>query len=257
MTPTYFDKVRPTYIESWNTALAKLSVRQTDIPLNPDEVRALGLSNRKFKHWFGSNGENDRETAQVFNRLTEKIGRSLDKYPGGAFVRLGSRSGKDSVYADLRGLRVRDADTAIKLLTGNSRRIAFDLRLALIHNYRPHIFVREWHDIPVWAEFRCFMRNRKLVGMTQYDCKNLRRCPEIAAHASRIKTAIIGFFEKFSRAVHLEDVVFDVFVKNDSRRSIPSFQVTLLELNPFFGQTDACLFDWDRPADFDGSLRFL
>ena len=253
MTPAYFNKVRPTYLENWSAALANLSIEQTDIPLSLTEARALGLANKKFKGWFG--GEDGRVTPALA-QIAEKIEDSLRKYPAGAFVRLGSRSAKDSTYAYIHGARIEDAAAAVKTLTSDSQRIAFDLRLALKHDYRPHIFVRRWMDIPAWAEFRCFMRDRKLVGISQYDCKNLGRCLEIAEHANQLRTAIESFSEKISAASHLDDVVFDVFVEIKERRQ-PSVKVTLLELNPFFPQTDACLFSWRDNGDFDGSFRFV
>jgi hypothetical protein len=181
----------------------------------------------------------------------------LSNFPEGAFVRLGSRSGKDSAYAHNRGLRVTDAAAAVRMLTDDSRRIAYDLRLALHHNYRPHLFVRRWMDIPAWAEFRCFMKSRRLVGITQYDCRNLGHCPEIAAHAALIKSAIMEFFKTLSAASHLDDVAFDVFVQVGEENSGARARVRLLELNPFFYKTDAVLFHWGDGGDFDGSFRFL
>jgi hypothetical protein len=100
------------------------------------------------------------------------------------------------------------------------------------------------------------MKNRKLIGISQYDCKNLGHCPEIAANQKQIKYAIEMFFETFKIMSHLDDVVFDVFLKEIEKTTNPFFEVKLLELNPLFDKTDACLFDWQN-NDFDGSFRFL
>ena len=250
MMPDYFEKVRPTYIENWGEALTKLSISQTDIPLGPDEVRALGQANRDFGSLSG------RAATQPIRLLAERIGAALSDYPTGAFVRLGSRSAKDSRYALSHELRITDAEAAIRMLTEGSQRVVFDLRLALLYNYSPHIFVRQWCDIPAWAELRCFMRSRRLVGISQYDCKNLRHCPEIAENADRIEAAIAAFFKDFCAASHLDDVVFDVFIMINGQHSGKSIDVRLLELNPFFLKTDSCLFHWDKD-DFDGSFRYL
>ena len=140
------------------------------------------------------------------------------------------------------------------MLTEASARVAFDLKLALNNNYNPHIFVREWIDMPDWTEFRCFMRNRKLVGISQYDCKNLGHCPNIAKYENKIRLSIESFFEQFRLLSHLDTVIFDVFLEVDKNMHEPLIKVKLLELNPFFKKTDYCLFE---QADFDGSLRFL
>jgi hypothetical protein len=241
----YFEVVRPTYIENWNAALYALSIPHTDIPLGLDEARSLARANPRFARVRAGDG-----ACVSIERVRDRIAEALECYPGGAFVRLGSRSGKDSAVALTRGLRVVDAETALRMLTDGSRRTAFDLRLALRHDYAPHVFVREWVQIPPWAEFRCFMRGRRLVGISQYDCKNLGHSPEIAENAAEIRTAIEALFEDFRAASHLDDVVFDVFVERDSG----AFSATLLELNPFGPETDACLFDWDDA--FDGSFRW-
>lgn len=251
MMSAYFAKVRPTYIENWSAALSALSIAQVDIPLTMEEARALGLINKEFSKWF-SNG-----SIEPIDGIIKRIDMALSNYPEGAFVRLGSRSGKDSSYANNRGFRVTDGNAAIRMLTENSHRIAYDLRLALHHNYCPHIFVRRWLEIPAWSEFRCFMKSRRLVGVSQYDCKNLGPCPEIAKNAERIEAAIREFFEAVSARSHLDDVVFDVFIKVGEQTSNVPINVQLLELNPYFRKTDACLFQWGNDGDFDGSFRFI
>lgn len=251
MTPAYFAKVSPTYIENWSSALTELSIPQTDILLNASEARALATRND------GATASFTNECEQSINGVLERLGAALRVYPKGAFVRLGSRSGKDSRFAEHHGLKIFHPQAALRMLTEGSRRVAFDLRLALRCNYEPHIFVREWREIANWAEFRCFMKQRRLVGISQYDCKNLGHCTEIAARAAHIQAAIEKFFEQLRAASHLDDVIFDVFLERAEEGSGESFSVRLLELNPFIPQTDACLFDWSGGGNFDGSFRYL
>jgi hypothetical protein len=187
--------------------------------------------------------------------LLQRLGEALHQFPSGAFVRLGSRSSKDSVYARTHGMRVTTSEDAVRLLTQGSERVAFDLQLARRHSYTPHLFVRQWVDINPSAEFRCFVKQRRLVGISQYDCKNLGHCPVIARNSAAIQDAIYSFFPRFSESSHLDDVVFDVFISDFD--SITGLQVRMLELNPFHPKTDACLFSWAEPAGFDGSLRFM
>ena len=249
--PEHFSKISPTYIENWNPALYKLSIPQRGIRLSLEEVRGLGRSIHRWGKWFP-----DGPSAS-FQRVACKVACLLSTFPSGAFIRLGSRSAKDSYYALTRGLRVTDSQSAMRMLTGGSLRVALDLILALRNQYKPYIFVRDWLNIPNWSEFRCFMKDRKLVGISQYDCKNLGHCPEIAENKNRIKAAIEVFFKKFQSASHLDEVVFDVFLDVKQGRLGSSIDAKLLELNPFFQKTDPCLFDWSVENDFDGSFRFL
>lgn len=253
MTPAYFAQVSPTYIENWSDALVELSIPQTDIPLTPAETRALA-------HRNSGGGAVDSDTndyQESIDKVIEKLGTALCAYGQGAFVRLGSRSGKDSRFAKRHGLKIFQADDALRMLTEGSRRVAFDLRLAQRCDYQPHIFVREWYEIEAWAEFRCFMKRRELVGISQYDCKNFGHSAEIAANAERIQATIESFFVQLRAASHLDDVVFDVFLDRRQDISADNLKVKLLELNPFLPQTDACLFDWSNGGDFDGSFRYL
>lgn len=249
MSTGYFEQVFPTYIENWNPALYLLSIPQVDIPLSRQDTIDLGTNLSLYGASFGV-------PAQPILDIKGKISTALKSFPLGAFVRLGSRSGKDSLYAQHNSLKVIHSSAAIKILTAASERIAYDIRLALNAGYTPHIFVRQWVDIPEWAEFRCFMQSRKLVGISQYDCRNLRECPEVIKNAEKIEKAIRKFFNDFEKLVHLNDVVFDVFITKQGYEIGEWIDVTLLELNPFFDRTDACLFDWHR-NDFDSSFRFI
>jgi hypothetical protein len=128
-----------------------------------------------------------------------------------------------------------------------------DLHLAIANDYAPHIFVREWIDIPKWAEFRCFMRGRKLAGISQYFYRD-GAMPAILDDPGMIPWGIGQFFPEFRDGCHLDDVVFDVYLRRYGHRG-GNVEVKLLEINPYCEYTDPCLFDWRRPEMFDG--RFL
>jgi len=60
----------------------------------------------------------------------------------------------------------------------------------------------------------------------------------------------------FLEAIHLDDVVFDVFVKSRTVGNETVHETKLVEINPFSETTDPALFDWRGGGDFDGSVRF-
>ncbi|QRK06298.1 hypothetical protein JQX13_40335 [Archangium violaceum] len=252
MTLEYFATVRPTYLENWPRALHTLSLRQMSLPLTREEAEVLGR-----QAGAAPRGWSTRKTPEGLERVSRELGEALRHFPSGAFVRLGSRSAKDSQHALFRGLRVSSAAEALSLLTSGSARVAFDLRLALRQGYTPCLFVREWLDLPAWAELRCFMRGWQLVGVTQYNCRGLGASPELHAHASRLRAAIEAFFVPFCEACHLDDVVFDVFAVTPLPEAPALPAIRLLELNPFFPQTDPGLFTWAHGGDFDGSFRIV
>jgi hypothetical protein len=89
--------------------------------------------------------------------LRHSVDEVLADQPSGAFVRLGSRSPKDTPLGVATGCRASDGSEALRLLTAGSKRVAFDLSRSLRHSYRPWVFLRTWQQIDWFAEFRCFL----------------------------------------------------------------------------------------------------
>ncbi|MHA1704083.1 MAG: hypothetical protein ACTSWK_17665 [Promethearchaeota archaeon] len=233
----YFELVKPTYIENWSKELCSLSLAQCNIELSFKDVVNPLLE----LIW-------DQKPTPVVEVLEKRLDDELIKFPKGAFIRLGSRSPKDvdivPIFKGSEGLN----------LFFNSVRIFDDLCLASKNRYNPHIFLREWVEIPEWLEFRCFMKDRKLVGISQYYYN--KDFLDIINHKDTMEWVIREFFKKFKKASHLDTVVFDVFLKYRQNFKFGVWEGKLLEINPFFEMTDPCLFDWRKKEDFNGEFRF-
>lgn len=241
MPQSYWDWVKPTYIENWAAGLYNLSIPSIDLPITLQD--AEGIADVAW----GNKPKNPDAIDVICSRLDEAIA----KMPNGAFVRLGSRSPKDAG----KSLHVTNADQAMTLFV-NSERVFDDLILAIGNKYTPHIWVRQWIDIPKDAEFRCFMKNRKLVGISQYYYFD-GAFKNIIDNSEQIQWAIQQFFSVFSAACHLDSVVFDVYLKNKVHGNEVTWDVRLLEINPFFELTDPCLFTWSKPKEFNGDFRYI
>jgi hypothetical protein len=228
-----------TFLENWPQALSALSFAQVDIPLSRQDIFAIGTN---MFEWYVTFGETTVDPTSLIQRLDDAI----KAFPNGAFVRLGSRSPKDA-FVKAEQFRVRSGAEAFTVLTAGSERIYADLQAALTFEYIPHIFVREWTDIPKYSEFRCFMRDRQLIGISQYFYRH--EFSEIADDKGRIRVAIEEFFVKFKAVCHLDTVFFDVFLTVDEDGG---YVPRLVEINPFPGWTDHCLF---KDGVFDGSFR--
>lgn len=241
----YFDFVKPTYLENWPSALSALSLRQTSVALSAAEVHVLGRLNGVHAHRFA------RLDDKVRHELKCKLDGIFEAFPKGAFVRLGSRSAKDTPLGILTGCRCADGESALRLLTDGSARLAFDLGLAVHAGYAPHVFAREWLDIEPWMELRCFMHQRKLVGIGQYHYQNTEAGQIIDSRREAVLAAVTHFFAGFDTVCHLNTAVCDLVLRADEKRLRP----VLLEINPWVPSTDFGLFDGNNDADFDGSLR--
>lgn len=259
-TANYFDLVRPTYLENWTPRLRRLSIAQKDIPLDRDTAIVLGYFITEIGGVYFKKYINDMTVCRqqdIMDDLIVKVGMSMREFPDGIFIRLGSRSPKDSWFGHREGFRATNSRKAVMILTASSERVAEDISLALANNYLPHIFLRQWIDIEPWQEFRCFMKSGNLVGISQYNYLEDECFKEVVEHKDSIRWAIGMFFEKFKQASHLDDVVFDVIVTKRQHGNEIQWEVKLLEINPFFAMTDPCLFCWDKPGEFDGSIRII
>ncbi len=246
----YWDLCRPTYLENWPAELARLSIAQVDIPLNYNEALLLGKNIVELYELFDAHRYRLDLPGPNLLALIGRLDEAILRFPDGGFVRLGSRSPKDSWLAHRRGMRCSAGREAWALLTDCSERIAEDLLLAFSQRYDPHLWVRQWLDIPEWLEFRCLVQDRELVGISQYQYHGRPVFPEIVQNRDAIVWAIQTWFEsQFLHATHLDSVVCDVFCKLHQHGNSNLWEVKLLEINPFFQMTDPCLFDWRAPLD--------
>lgn len=245
----FFERIRPSFMESWPQELVALAIPHTGLVLSPDEAKDLDAAAPLWR---------DRLLPSDPAGLRSLAGRlqpALAAHPNGVFVRLGSASPKDSALFRANQGRSTLPSTALKLLQ-TSPRIRAHLRRCLELGHPPSVFVMPWLPIQPWQEFRCFLRERRWVGVSQLDCVNHGALPELPQAGPRIGQALRALLPHLAAASHLDSGVFDVCVLGD-RHAPAGCRAWLVELNPWGPVTDACLFRWDRPRDFDGSFRYL
>lgn len=179
----YFDLVKPTYIENWPSGLINHSISTVHFKLTDDQVRTLiACSYIAVESGFAPS----KKEKAALKDLEKVLDRYIAQFPKGAFIRLGSRSPKDSYNAYKRLYCYHSGLEAIAALC-DSERIHDDLHLAKTNNYMPHLVVREWIKIEPWQEFRAFYKNRKLVGLSQYNYLRQEIFPEILELADTIE----------------------------------------------------------------------
>lgn len=239
-----------TWIEHWPPAVAELSFRQRGLALSAGEACALGRRNGVAIAAFGHEPAPGADEATL-RHLAERISvLLLDLGGDSAFIRLGSRSPKDTPLALMGGLRVTSGTEAVLALTAGSTRMAFDLRVAMQAGIDSRVYVREWLPIAWHEEWRGFLRHGRLVAASQY---NHRHPLPVSVKLETVRQAICRMEMDLAGALYggvLQDVVFDLWVPSDDAR-----ELKLIELNPWGTPTDSCLFNWDD-ADLDNTLRW-
>ena len=235
-TAYHIDLAKPTYIENWGQKLVHLSFATTEIPLTAGQMEELCKAAHCYQ-W----GEGEAPDEGVLAGLATQIGDAIRQYPKGAFVRLGSRSPKDAWAGHEEGFRCLEGDKAIALLR-QSERVLDDLEMALHANYRAHVVVREWRDIPPGHEYRAFVKGKKIVGLSQYDY--FHHYPEEHREAAAVRWAVDQFAPRLMDALHLDDCIADLWVRRRGPARSRQWEVKLIEINPWGHWTDPCLFDW-------------
>jgi hypothetical protein len=249
MDDSYWDLVFPTEIENWPRGLLECSIETAIVGLNQEQTTALRTTNL-YSLEMGME-KPPKNAAKVLNDLKAVLSGVISaRFPNGAFVRLGSRSPKDSWDGIHKGFRCRHGQRVLKLLT-DSERIHDDLLLAKHHNHLPVLVLRKWIDIEDWQEFRVFIKDRRLVGISQYGYDDFY--PQIPARLPEIEATIREEYETVINLLPANNMIADfVLFEKDGR-----LKATLLEINPFFIYTDPCLFDWDKDTFDTFNFRYV
>jgi hypothetical protein len=98
------------------------------------------------------------------------------------------------------------------------------------------LVLRKWFKVNPSCEFRCFVRQRRVIGICQRD---LNHFAFLFPLANKLRDSIMEYFDKTLKDTFPEeDFVFDVYLPQ------PYDRVRLVDINPFAPRTDPLLFSW-------------
>eukprot|EP01102_Stenamoeba_stenopodia_P013452 TRINITY_DN4369_c0_g1_i1.p1 TRINITY_DN4369_c0_g1~~TRINITY_DN4369_c0_g1_i1.p1 ORF type:complete len:361 (-),score=86.40 TRINITY_DN4369_c0_g1_i1:25-1107(-) len=263
-------------LETWYPQLRDFTARTEFVHLGEQEMRIM---HDACLH---------RTLSEDGKALIEKFVSDIDsiiqtKFNGSAFVKLSTRSPKDAltsventrfkqalmdelkhsdgsanedtcafVQACRNSLRVQSGREAIELLLMSSR-IREDLQRALEfpNAFKLDIIIREWHPMQASMEFRGFVYNHNLNAVSQY-CY-MQYFKDLPPRKASIEQQIKEFHSTFKDLVPQQNYIVDFAITHDG-------SIQIVELNPFFQDTSACLFDWkveeDRKTIQNGPFEF-
>ncbi|EHD21388.1 MULTISPECIES: regulator of eIF2 [Brenneria] len=234
-----YSEYKKTFIENWSEDILAQSFKSESIELHERDVIAIGASTDEFMSARGL-----QEKPFFSAQLHDDIEYALSVLNKPAFVRFGGVS-----YHDASLSRLDTVDGIVKQLSVSNRCVASYLWDCLQSSTPVWLFLREWRDIPRWGEFRCFIRDAKVIGVSQYHC--LEYFPFLKEKENEIRLQLIMFLQKLLPVLHMNSVVADIAIDYQDGK----FTTTLIELNPFIQRTDACLFSWVNGGDFNGRIR--
>ncbi|KAI3790510.1 hypothetical protein L2E82_03602 [Cichorium intybus] len=193
--------------------------------------------------------ESDDESEQPppppsFPELESEINKSIESLGGAIFPKLNWSSPKDSAWIAPTGTLKCTSFSEIALLLKSSDSLVHDL----CHAYdlcsdsnapRPARFflaLRKWYPtLHPEMEFRCFVRNQTLVGISQREVTGFY--PILIEKKRELESVITKFYnENVSGKFESESYTFDLYVRSDG-------EVKLLDFNPWCAVT-LPLFTW-------------
>ena len=237
---------RPTFMTSWTESLGRLSFRTAFVPLDEDAARQV----RQGPLWRGPVwARSDAALAP----LMQKIDAARLRVGGRAFVRTHTRSAKDSLFFQQHRGCIDTAWSALVMLH-ESERFHADAAWLALERELPVIALREWVDIPHGMEFRCFVRDHRLLGVAQRPVPGAVT-PALRAHAATVQHLLTAFVQECVRRSGLRSAVYDLCLLREPSASMSLADVRLVEVNPLHRATDAYAFDGPGGPRFDGSFR--
>lgn len=218
-----------------------------DIAAYPDAVRALmgpmAQVELEADDFACLTGEAKAITPDSQDKLDEAL---ADFQSTGAFLRLGLCSFK---LGPGRLLPIYSGTQAALTLAQRNARVQTVARAMVSAKKKRLLYLRPHLNIPRWSEFRVFIKNRSVIGVSQYHCD--QRYLQIHHYAAQIENSIQVLLQHLLPALHVDNTVVDLSIDPEQKTAL------LLELNPFVRRTGSGLFSWTKSGDFDGRMRFL
>lgn len=214
----WLSRIRPCLYEHWPEDLRRMSFATRMIALSSDDQTALCEA-------FDGKGP------QLSGALANKIDANIAEYfpDCGVFAKLSSRSAKDAWCETFKCLSAAD----ILSQFASSGRILEDLIEYKYLDDLCYLLLREWHDIPKHEEWRCFVSNGCIIGITQYHYTD--DFGALYGDGAAIYSRIMAFLErKVIPVMHADPLVVDVWLRDEPM---------VIEINPY-GASDPCLLDY-------------
>uniref|UniRef100_A0A672SD35 Translation initiation factor eIF2 assembly protein n=1 Tax=Sinocyclocheilus grahami TaxID=75366 RepID=A0A672SD35_SINGR len=184
--------------------------------------------------------------APEFPEFNIKVQEAINVLGGCVFPKLNWSAPRDANWIALNSSLQCQSLSDIFLLFKSSDFITHDLTQSFLHcsddspdptiNYE--LVLRKWSELIPGAEFRCFVKENKVIAISQRDYT--QHYQHIAKQEASISSSILEFFrDHIQYQFPDEDFVLDVYRDSSGR-------VWLIDFNPFGEVTDSLLFTWEE-----------
>ncbi|XP_041059425.1 cell division cycle protein 123 homolog [Carcharodon carcharias] len=261
------EQVLSCQLSAWYPLFKKLTIRSIILPLPQNVIDyllddgTLVVSGRNeapsCSHADdGSDEEQDIQwsddenvttlTAPEFPDFAAKVQEAINTLGGSVFPKLNWTSPRDAQWIAMNSSLKCNNLSDIFLLLKSSDFVTHDLTQPFLHctddspdpKVDPQLVLRKWCELIPGGEFRCFVKENKLIGVAQRD--HTQYYDHVCNQAANILSSILDFFRNQIQYKFLdEDFVFDVYRDSQGK-------VWLIDFNPFGEVTNSLLFSWEE-----------
>ncbi|KAK6521571.1 hypothetical protein TWF506_001784 [Arthrobotrys conoides] len=205
-------------------------------------------------------GENP---AQNFPEVHGAIIAAIAELGGSVYPKLNWSAPKDAAFMLGNTLKC-SSPSDVYLLLKSSNFITHDLehafdetvdtpdengKLLKLSDVEYALVLRKWVDVITSVEFRCFVKQRKVVAITQRD---LNHYDFLENGREEFLALIQEFFARHLEKTFPEaDFVFDVYIP---KTLLTESRVWLVDINPYSPKTDTLTFAWQEILNIDPSI---
>ncbi|CAK1361088.1 Cell division cycle protein [Cercospora beticola] len=204
--------------------------------------------------------DEDEDPSAQWREVHRAIRATIEELGGAVMPKLNWSAPKDATYMNANTMKCHKPSD-IYLLLKSSDFITHDLEHAyddcvdasegeqLSEDDIPyHLVLRKAN--PHWnpsVEFRCFVRDRKLLCISQRDMNYYQFLHKMQ---DKIQSLIREFFEiRLQNTFEDDSFVFDVYIPQTYDR------VWLVDINPWASRTDPLLYSWQELLEMDAPLE--
>jgi len=260
--------------DKWYRDFEKVTIKSVILPI-PEDVLRYFQENGKLVLPAECDGENYNGTEDdyddfgdvtwdpsentdvaekpSFPNFSAQVRDVISQLGGSVFCKLNWSSPKDAIWVACNNSVKCSSLSDVYLLLKSSDFVAHDLTqpfkdcdegLESPFSCVSYVLVmRKWCDINPGIEFRCFVRDKSLIAISQRDNSNFYE--HIGQQRESIERDILTFFHEYVvDKFPLRNYVFDVIRPGKDR-------VKLLDFNPFGVTTDGLLMDWEELKEME------
>lgn len=230
-------------------------LREDGIMLPPEDNDRPEWSDSDSGIFSGADNETDDDDGADYDPSAnwrdthEAIERTIEELGGKVAPKLNWSAPKDATWIAATNSMECRTPNDIYLLLKSSDFVAHDLQHAFDDTadegdptgpFGPavpyHLVLRKWITLNPSVEFRCFVRNRKLIAICQRD---LNHFDFLFKMQDKLRQSIQEFFDIRIRDTFPDrNFTFDVYIPP------PHDRVWLMDFNPWAQRTDPLLFSW-------------